>query len=404
MNVCRPWWIVRFPSRSAPSTRHAVRNRFRSVCRDSAVPARPGRKDATNGSADRDEPVRPHAEKSRTLVRIFELYAGGAHTFKSLADQLEREGHTFRNSQPRFYRTALSYILNNRFYIGELRRNGRVFQGRYRLLIDRRTFDACQDVLHGRNRRTGAPRHPLAGGLFRCAYCGQSITGERVRRKLRGGGVREHFYYRCANNHPGPHHPRVRWKADELEQAIVGDLAAMRTPTPEVAEWLRRELSAAVTDVTAYRRRQSTELAKRKAALAGMQDRLLNAYLTGAVDEDAYKAKADELRAEAARADESLADLGAAESARGESAVALFDWTQKAPETWRRSNNAVRREILDAVCLNRTLTDVNLVTTKRKPFDVLAEGLDLKDSRKCFTSRSSRSPPAIQSTTARPGS
>jgi hypothetical protein len=41
----------------------------------------------------------------------------------------------------------------------------------------------------------------------------------------------------------------------------------------------------------------------------------------------------------------------------------------------------MRREILDTVCLNRTLSDVSLVGTKRKPFDILSEGLDLKNSR-----------------------
>ena len=48
---------------------------------------------------------------------------------------------------------------------------------------------------------------------------------------------------------------------------------------------------------------------------------------------------------------------------------------------WRGSNNALRREILDSVCLNRTLTDVSLVTTKRKPFDGLAERLKNENSR-----------------------
>ena len=159
---------------------------------------------------DKDEPVQPHPERSKTLVRIFDLYSSGGHTFKSLADQLAREGHIFRTSQPRFHRTALSHILKNRFYIGELHRNGQVFEGRYQRLIDRATFDACQDILCGRNRRTGSPDLPLSGGLFRCAFCGQSITGERIRRKLKGGGVREHIYYRCSNNHPGPEHPTVR--------------------------------------------------------------------------------------------------------------------------------------------------------------------------------------------------
>ena len=248
-------------------------------------------------------------------------------------------------------------------------------------LIDRPTFDACQDVLHGRNRRTGTPDHPLAGGLLRCQYCGQSITGERIRRKLRDGGVREHVYYRCANNHPGPEHPTVRWKADDLEQAVLEDLARLRLPTPEIALWFRTALHAAVTDLTAHQRRAATALTKRKSELATMQDRLLNAYLAGTVDEAAFSAKSNELKAEAAKADESLALLGDTGSGRGETALSLFDWSQRAADLWRGSNNALRREILDSVCLNRTLSDVSLVTTKRKPFDVFAERLEMENSR-----------------------
>ena len=329
---------------------------------------------------DKDEPVQPHPDKSKTLVRIFNLYATGGYTFKTLADVLEREGHVFRNSQPRFHRTALSYILGNRFYIGELHRNGQVFEGRYQRLIDRPTFDACQDVLHGRNRRTGTPDHPLAGGLLRCKYCGQSITGERIRRKLKGGGVREHLYYRCANNHPGPDHPTVRWKSEDLEQAIIDDLAKMRFE-PELAAWFRSSLGDAITDFTVHRRRQATALTKRKSELVTMQDRLLNAYLAGTVEEIVYKAKSNELKSEAKKTEEALAALGDVDPARGEIALAIFDFSQNAAERWRGSNNAVRREILDLVCLNCALGDLNLDATKRKPFDVFAEGLNLKNSR-----------------------
>ncbi len=94
-----------------------------------------------------------------------------------------------------------------------------------------------------------------------------------------------------------------------------------------------------------------------------------------------YKAKSNELKSEAAKTDEALDKLGDMDPARGELAVTLFDWTQRAADVWRGSNNAVRREILDAVCLNRCLNDVSLVLTKRKPFDMLAERPFLKKSR-----------------------
>lgn len=330
---------------------------------------------------DADEPVQPHPEKGRTVVRIFELYATGQHTFETLADQLAREGHVFRSSQPRFHRTALSYILNNRFYVGELRRNGSIFEGRYQRIIDRATFDACQAILNGKNRRTGSPEIPLSGGLFRCACCGQSITGERIRRRLRSGDVNDHIYYRCANNDPGADHPRIRWRADDLEQAVVEDLAGLRLPTQEVVDWFRHALAAAFTDADEYQRRQAAALKKRRTELAGMQDRLLTAYLAGTVDEVVYMAKTDELRSETRNVEESLERLSDHDPARAATALTVFDFSQRAADIWRGSNNAVRREILDAVCLNRMLSDVTLVTTKRKPFDVLAERPFLKKSR-----------------------
>ncbi len=331
---------------------------------------------------DREAPVQPHPEKSKTVRRIFDVYSLGNHTFRSLADQLEREGHVFRASQTRFGRTALSYILNNRFYIGELRRNGTVFEGRYERLIERATFDACQDILHGRNRRISTPSHPLAGGLLTCAFCGQAITGERIRRKLRGGGVREHLYYRCANNEPSPNHPTVRWKSDDLERAIIDDLHSLRLPNVEMATWFRAALQTTLGDLLAHHQRHGAALKKRQSEVAAMQDRLLNTYLAGTIDEPTFKAKSAELKSESLRIEEALQKAGAGDAERNQRALALFDWSQRAAEVWQGSNNTVRRRILDAVCLNRTLSDVTLVTTKRKPFDQLAKRLKNDFSRR----------------------
>lgn len=206
-----------------------------------------------NMKEDRTEPVQPDPEQAPAVARIFQLYATGNHTFKTLADQLEREGYTYRPSQPRFHRTALSYILNNRFYIGEMEWHGRTYAGKYRQFIDRRTFEKCQDVLNGRNRRTGSPNLALSGGLFRCACCGRAITGERIRRRLKSGGVNVHVYYRCANNDPGPDHPTVRWREDDLEEAIYEDLKSLELPA-EASDWFRSALRAATEDITAQKK------------------------------------------------------------------------------------------------------------------------------------------------------
>jgi len=333
-----------------------------------------------NVKGNREEPVQPHPETSKTLIRIFELYSRGSMTFEGLADQLAREGHIHRKSQPRFNRTTLSHILNNRFYVGELIRNGKTFQGKYRLLIDRRTFERCQDILHGRNRRTGNPTHPLAGGLLQCAYCGSGMTGERIRRKLADGSDREHLYYRCANNSPGPDHPRVRWRAEVLEEAIYADLLELKMP-PEVAAWFRGALREAFSDAIGLRAKQKTTLTKRATELKNKQDRLLDVYLSGDIDEGTYDGKSTQLKREIALAKEALAKHEATTVADGQTALRLFDWTQNAAESWRRSNNGLKREILETVCLNRRVGDVSLYLPKTKPFDFFAEGPKINNSR-----------------------
>ena len=281
--------------------------------------------------SDRDEPIKPHPRQARAVIRIFELYSRGDMTFERLAEVLQREGHVYRPSQPRFHRTALSYILNNRFYIGEITWHGESYPGKHRPLVDRATFERCQTILHGRNRRTGKPEFPLAGGLFTCAHCGSLITGERIRRRLRSGGIREHIYYRCANNNPGPDHPRVRWRAADLEQAIVADLATMRLPSPEIADWFRHALREAFADITAQQRRQRQALLKRQTELTNMRDRLLTAYLAGSVDERTFQNKSTDLEGQLRQVEQALERYAEVDTERGWIGQTARDASARAP-------------------------------------------------------------------------
>jgi site-specific DNA recombinase len=330
---------------------------------------------------DRNEPVQPHPERSRTVLRIFELYATGNYTIDSVADKLVEEGYVYRDHQARFGRTSIAHILRNRFYIGEIYRRGQMHKGKYKTFIDRSLFDMCRDIMHGKNRRTGNPSLAYSGGLISCAYCGQAITGEKIVRKLKGGGQNEHVYYRCANNKPGPDHPKIRWRECDLEMAIIKDLHALRFPTPEIAGWFRQSIHEAFADIAESKKRQLTQLNKRKTELANMQQRLLDAYLAGTLDQDTYSAKSNQLKSDLKGVEESYEKVVALEHVNSELGLKLFDWSQNVGDLWLCSNNMQKREILNLLCLNRTLSDVSLVLTKTKPFDFLAERLAVQSSR-----------------------
>lgn len=334
-----------------------------------------------NTTEDRNEPIKPHPERAPTVQRIFELYSRGGMTFETISDTLFNEGHTYQESIRKFHRTALSYILNNRFYIGEIVWHGRVFQGKHKPLIDDTTFQRCQDILSGKNRRTTKVNLPLAGGLLRCKYCGQAITGELIKRKLLSGGVREHVYYRCGNDVQGADHPKVRWNAEDLEKAIVEKLAVLKLPSQEITDWFCTSLKAALSDEVQYTRNRQTQLRKRQSELEPKRDRLLEVFLSGTIDKDTYEKKASEIKAELDRVQRDLSSETKVNSEFIGMAEAAFNLSQNAVPTWERSNWTVRRELLELFSLNRELSNVSLEFTWNKPFDLIANNPDFKDGR-----------------------
>lgn len=54
---------------------------------------------------------------------------------------------------------------------------------------------------------------------------------------------------------------------------------------------------------------------------------------------------------------------------------------QSLRQQWFTADYAAKRRLLEILCLNCTLVDVSLSVSMRKPFDLLAKGLTLKDSR-----------------------
>ena len=112
-----------------------------------------------------------------------------------------------------------------------------------------------------------------------------------------------------------------------------------------------------------------------------MLDRLLNAYLGGTVDEGTLQKKSEELKREMSLVTEALERLPTTGPGDSKKAVAVFDFAQEVADSWQRSTWAARREILASVSLNRMLSDTSLCLTKRKPFDLLAEGLLFGESR-----------------------
>ena len=128
-------------------------------------------------------------------------------------------------------------------------------------------------------------------------------------------------------------------------------------------------------------RNHRQSLTKRRTELANMQERLLNTFLAGTIDESKFSVKSADFKAQQADVEQQLCALPQQDLDQAENVLKAFDLSQNLVETWRGSNSAARRELLDCVSLNRSLSDVSLYMVRRKPFDIFAERPFLKNSR-----------------------
>ncbi len=174
------------------------------------------------------------------VQRIFYLYAYENLTLDGMVERINAEGMVFRPSQPKFPRSTVHAILNDRAYIGEILHKGEWYPGKHEPLIDRATWDRVQALLGGHIYQSHAITY--AGDLIQCAHCGHPITGEKVRKKTKTS-ERFYTYYRCTY-YTKPGHPRIRVTEADLDRQVLAVFDKMRVEDEKVRDWFRLVLAS----------------------------------------------------------------------------------------------------------------------------------------------------------------
>ncbi len=315
-----------------------------------------------------DEPT------AAVVRRIFELYAHHGHTIDSLITQLKDEGFSYRPSQARFSRSKVHAILTDRAYIGEVSYHGQWYPGIHPPLVDRAKFDRVQSLLGGIKYQS----HGLlyASGLIKCSHCGGWITGELKTKS----GPRQYSYYRCTK-YSQKGHPRTRVRGEVIDQQVLQIFDAIRIDDDDVRDWFLRIIQTKNRDNQVASRKHVSELHRQISSLQSQQDELLNLRILKEIDESTFARKNTELRDRIAKLNLEAESTDRVKQEHSDIAVRAFELSQTLRETWVSADNAAKRRLLEIVCLNYELDDVSLVVEMRKPFDVLAEGLQMDESR-----------------------
>ncbi len=207
-------------------------------------------------------------EVAPVIRQIFELYATGRFSFQTLADHLNSlgirpkrgPGKTNHNRPAAviFTGDVLKDLFDNPSYIGKVRVDGQLIEGKHPALIDEATWNRCLEVRRRNRRHTSTTwtRHtyPLTP-LLRCGRCGSLMHGEVA--SGRGGTYR---YYACQasrRQRAATHLPLARCnskaiRSERIEEAIRDELHRC-VPNDELHEAYRAELERRFTSAAGPR-------------------------------------------------------------------------------------------------------------------------------------------------------
>ncbi len=261
--------------------------------------------------------VEPDPDRAPHIAWAFTAYASGAYTLDTLHAALARRGlitrQTRKYSATPVSRAHLARMLRNPYYVGTVRYGGIEYAGRHDPLIDKDTFSRVQAVLaaHGAAHERDRKHHHYLKGSLVCAHCGSRLT--YVRAKGNGG---TYTYFACIGRIRRTGCPLPYSAADTIEDRVAASYTRVKfeqigAQTQE--HWIahlddvRDALAEAISGMRTHHAREIRTQRQRIARIKDQQERLLDAFLDGALPKRILQEKQTRLEAELAQAEHLLA-------------------------------------------------------------------------------------------------
>jgi site-specific DNA recombinase len=254
-----------------------------------------------NGAIKTTIEVDPTAGKAVEV--LFAEYATGAHSFRTLAAWMNKQGYAVPRSvdvtkggafSPLWDGDKVRSILSNDGYAGKVIRNdGREFSASFPPIIDRETWNLTMRlrITHRfpirENRKV--PTYILTG-LLHCARCGGSVSGLLKKKSGRQDGV-SYAYYHCYSRRLKRGCVQPLFRQADIEARVIELLTELAVP-----DGLAEAVDAAVA-AYAKQQRGFSRAARRKAINARL-GRLRDLFEMGDVTREEYDQKKSGLQIE----------------------------------------------------------------------------------------------------------
>lgn len=307
------------------------------------------------------------------IIQIFDWYDSGQYSVNQIVEMLNVNGFTSKSGKP-IQKSVVARILRTEVYYGWFMDDGKLKEGKYEPLVDKKLWDRVQDRINGRvtcNRKKAKLVFKYRGYVF-CGECGCSITAERKK---------GHVYYRCTKARGYCSQAYVR--EEDLEPQLFDIFERVQLNKKDI-ECVQEELISLYEKDREFQKATLKNLRTELTKLEEEKMKIFRRMMLGEIDaedrEIALELKESVVvRIKAIQGQ--IEALGDSSYSWLEQSSNLLKLSNKATELFSVGNAEQKEQLLNFVSSNRVLKDKKVTFAYTEPFILAAKVKSQKAER-----------------------
>ena len=309
--------------------------------------------------------VEVESEKAQFVVRMFDLAAQGHSSCKRIRDHIVKEGLAYHSPKVKLSLSHVKRMLRNPFYTGSFLWNGVLYKGKHSPLISSALFDQVQQAMDNR-QKPKYRKHTFAfGGLLVCGKCGCLVTAE-----IKKG---RYVYYHCTKSKTPC--DEIYYREEDLALQVDTIVQGI-TIDPSIRDWLITALKESHQDESSYHQEALGGLQAELKTIKNRLDQLYVDKLDGKVPEGFWLDKSRQWEADQTRIVSQIQAHQVADHRYFEDGFKLLELASKAYQLYSKQPPEQKNKFLRILLSNCTPQGGTLHPTYKKPFDILARGVE----------------------------
>lgn len=307
--------------------------------------------------------VVPDPDQRHLIVRMFELYVTGNHSYRQITERMKEMG--LKNKQGgHVSHSKIADALKDPFYYGVMKAKGELYPHKHEPIISHGLFQKAQEVRMRHNKKPFqyAAKPFVFRGMITCGNCGCLVSPEVKKGK--------YIYYSCTNAKGICQRDYINEKEFLKEISHYFDEISL---SQEVIQEITEYLKDIYQSEGRFYQEQKARLRKEQDQIQQRISKMYDDRYDGKIDETFFEKKLQEYKAREREIVQEMESHAKADESFHVTANMVLSLAQRSREIFESSEVDEKRQLLNFVFQNLELKDKKLLIQYREPFKMIKD-------------------------------